>query len=177
MTRIRNVSAAAAAAAILLTGCSSSSPADQAPVPTPLQTPTSAEATAEPAGECSVLMIDGKLRILADGWSLVVAAKGESDEEDMLKTFQDGVDGVVEDFDDADGCEGSKESTAAAYLDVKTSVLAAQILVEQPEDGVYDDVAAAGNALLNETGVDGARFIEAACHGSVEETADCTALS
>jgi len=30
--------------------------------------------------------------------------------------------------------------------------------------------AAAGNALLDDTGVDGAQFIEAACHMSVEET-------
>jgi hypothetical protein len=47
-------------------------------------------------------MIDGKLRILADSWSSVVAAKGESDEEDMLKEFQDGASDVVEDFEDAD---------------------------------------------------------------------------
>lgn len=169
----------------LIAACSSSGAADQAPVPTqaaltptPLQTPTSTEVTAEPAGgECSPLMIDGKLRILADSWSLVVAAKGESDEEDMLKEFQDGASDMVEDFEDADGCKGSKESTAAAALNYQTSILAAQILVEQPEDRVYDDVAAAGNALLDETGVDGAQFIEAACHGSVEETADCTALS
>jgi hypothetical protein len=168
----------------LIAACSSSGAADQAPVPTqaaltptPLQTPTSTEVTAEPAGgECSPLMIDGKLRILADSWSLVVAAKGESDEEDMLKEFQDGASDMVEDFEDADGCKGSKESTAAAELNYQTSILAAQILVEQPEDRVYDDVAA-GNALLDETGVDGAQFIEAACHGSVEETADCTALS
>jgi hypothetical protein len=129
----------------LIAACSSSGAADQAPVPTqaaltptPLQTPTSTEVTAEPAGgECSPLMIDGKLRILADSWSLVVAAKGESDEEDMLKEFQDGASDMVEDFEDADGCKGSKESTAAAELNYQTSILAAQILVEQPEDRVY----------------------------------------
>jgi hypothetical protein len=41
-------------------------------------------------------------------------------------------------------------------------------LVEKQEARVYDD--AAGNALLDDTGVDGAQFIEAACHRSVEET-------
>jgi hypothetical protein len=40
-------------------------------------------------------------------------------------------------------------------------------LVEKQEARVY---AAAGNALLDDTGVDGAQFIEAACHRSVEET-------
>jgi hypothetical protein len=39
-------------------------------------------------------------------------------------------------------------------------------LVEKQEARVY----AAGNALLDDTGVDGAQFIEAACHRSVEET-------
>jgi hypothetical protein len=29
-------------------------------------------------------------------------------------------------------------------------MLAAQILVERPEDRIYDDIAAAGNALLDE---------------------------
>jgi hypothetical protein len=38
-------------------------------------------------------------------------------------------------------------------------------LVEKQEARVY---AAAGNALLDDTGVDGAQFIEAACHRSVE---------
>jgi hypothetical protein len=56
-------------------------------------------------------------------------------------------------------------------------ILAAQILVERPEDRVYDDIAAAGNVLLDELEVGGAQFIEAACNGSVGETADCAALS
>jgi hypothetical protein len=77
----------------------------------------------------------------------------------------------------ADGCNGTTESMAAADLDYKTSILAAQILVERPEDRVNDDIAAAGNALLDELEVDGAQFIEAACNGSVGETADCAALS
>jgi hypothetical protein len=77
----------------------------------------------------------------------------------------------------ADGCNGTTESTAAADLDYKTSILAAQILVERPEDRICDDIAAAGNALLDELEVDGAQFIEAACNGSVGETADCAALS
>jgi hypothetical protein len=75
------------------------------------------------------------------------------------------------------GCKGTKESTAAADLDYKTSILAAQILVERPEDHrIYDDIAAAGNALLDQSEVGGAQSIEAACHGSVAETADCTTL-
>jgi hypothetical protein len=40
-------------------------------------------------------------------------------------------------------------------------------LVKKQEARVY---AATGNALLDDTGVDGAQFIEAACHRSVEET-------
>jgi hypothetical protein len=56
-------------------------------------------------------------------------------------------------------------------------ILAAQILVERPEDRIYDDIAAAGNALRDELEVDGAQFIEAACNGSVGQTADCAALS
>jgi hypothetical protein len=36
----------------------------------------------------------------------------------------------------ADRCNGTKESTAAADLDYKTSILAAQILVERPEDRI-----------------------------------------
>jgi hypothetical protein len=42
---------------------------------------------------------------------------------------------------------------------------------------VYDDIAATSNALFDESEVDGAQFIEAACNGSVGETADCAALS
>ena len=71
---------------------------------------------------------------------------------------------------DADGCNGTKESTAAADLDYKPSILAAQILVERREDR-YDDIAAASNALLDEWEVDGAQFIEAACNG--ERWGDC----
>jgi hypothetical protein len=41
-------------------------------------------------------------------------------------------------------------------------ILAAQILVERPEDRIFDDIAAAGNALRDELEVDGAQFIEAA---------------
>jgi hypothetical protein len=41
-------------------------------------------------------------------------------------------------------------------------------LVEKQEARVCD-AAAAGNALLDDTGVDGAQFIKAACHRSVEE--------
>jgi hypothetical protein len=41
---------------------------------------------------------------------------------------------AVEHFHDADGCKGTKESTAAGGLDYKTTILAAQILVERPED-------------------------------------------
>jgi hypothetical protein len=43
------------------------------------------------------------------------------------------VSDVVEDFHDADGCRGTKEPTPAADLDYKTSILAAQILVERPK--------------------------------------------
>jgi hypothetical protein len=50
-------------------------------------------------------------------------------------------------------------------------------LLERPEDRVNDDIAAAGNVLLDELEVGGAQFIEAACNGSVGETADCAALS
>jgi hypothetical protein len=62
-------------------------------------------------------------------------------------------------------------------LTTRHPILAAQILVERPEDRICDDIAAAGNALLDELEVDGAQFIEAACSGSVGETADCAALS
>jgi hypothetical protein len=95
----------------------------------------------------------------------------------VLKEFQDGVTRGRRGLHNADGCNGTKESTAAADLDYKTSILAAQILVERPEDRVYDDIAAVGNALLDELEVDGAQFIEATCNGSVGETADCAALS
>jgi hypothetical protein len=71
----------------------------------------------------------------------------------------------------ADGCNGTKESTAAADLDYKTAILAAQILVERPEDRVCDDIAAAGDVLRDELEVDCAQFIEAG-NGSVGETAD-----
>jgi hypothetical protein len=94
-----------------------------APEPTPPAATTatpSAEATTAPAGECSPLMIDGKLRVLADSWAQVIAARGESDEGDMLKEFQDGLDGVIEDFDGEDSCEGSNASTAAAYLEISS---------------------------------------------------------
>jgi hypothetical protein len=56
------------------------------------------------------------------------------------------VSDVVEDFHDADVRRGTKRSTAAADLDYKVSILAAQILVERPEDRL-DDLAAVGNAL------------------------------
>jgi hypothetical protein len=95
----------------------------------------------------------------------------------VLKEFQDGVTRGRRGLHNADGCNGTKESTAAADLDYKTSILAAQILVERPEDRVYDDIAAVGNVLLDELEVGGAQFIEAACNGSVGETADCAALS
>jgi hypothetical protein len=42
---------------------------------------------------------------------------------------------------------------------------------------LYGDIAAAGNALLDESEVGGTQFIEAACHRSAGQTADCTALS
>ena len=58
------------------------------------------------------------------------------------------VSDAVEDFHDADGGKGTRRSTAAADLDYKASILAAQILVERPEDRIYDDIAAVGNALL-----------------------------
>jgi hypothetical protein len=80
----------------------------------------------------------------------------------VLKEFQDGVTRGRRGLHNADGCNGTKESTAAADLDYKTSILAAQILVERPEDRIYDDIAAAGNALRDELEVDGAQFIEAA---------------
>jgi hypothetical protein len=104
------------------------SPLPQRRTPPAATTATpSAEATTERAGECSPLMIDGKLRVLAATWGLVIAARGESAERDLLKEFQDGLDGVVKDFDDEDACEGSKQSTAAAYLDTRTAYLAASI--------------------------------------------------
>jgi len=39
--------------------------------------------------------------------------------------------------------------------------------VERPEDCIHDDIAAAGNALFDESEVDGAHFIEAACNGAL----------
>jgi hypothetical protein len=127
-------------------------------------------------GERSPWGTESTLRIFADHWELVVAAKGQSDERDAQGVPRRG-DRGGRGLHDADGCDGTKESTAAADLDDKTPILAAQILVEMPEDRTYDDIASAGNALLDELEVDGAQFIEAACHGSVGETADCTALS
>jgi hypothetical protein len=71
------------------------------------------------------------------------------------------VSDVVEDFT-TPMAGRTKRSTAAADLDYKTAILAAQILVERPEDRIYDDIAAAGNALRDELEVDCAQFIEAA---------------
>ena len=127
-------------------------------------------------GECSPWGTESTLRKLADDWELVVAAKGQSDERDAQGVPRRG-DRDGRGLHDADGCDGTKESTAAADLDYKTSILAAQILVERPEDRICDDIAGVGNALLDELEVDGAQFIEAACNGSIGETADCVALS
>ena len=91
----------------------------------------------------------------------MVAAKCQSDEREMLTEFQTG-ERRGRGLSRRRCRQGHDEVDGSSCLDYKTSILAAQILVERPEDRIYDDIAAAGNALLDEAEVGGARFIEAA---------------
>jgi hypothetical protein len=127
-------------------------------------------------------MIGGTLRLLAEQWSLVIAAKGESDEREMIKDFQDSLKhDVYQELDRADGC--GEEAVAAADLQAETAFLAAGVIISSntggkpPGDDQYDKVASKGNTLLDQMGVSGARFIKAKCHGHVDETTNCTALT
>ena len=71
----------------------------------------------------------------------------QSYEREMLKEFQTG-ERRGRGLSRRRWRRATKRSTAAADLDYKASILAAQILVERPEDRIYDDIAAVGNALL-----------------------------
>jgi hypothetical protein len=94
----------------------------------------------------------------------------------LLKEFQGGVTEVVED--------STKPMPATAPRSRRQRLI---LTTRHPswqrrswsrgQKIVYTTIAAAGNALLDELEVDDAQFIEAACNGSIGETADCAALS
>jgi hypothetical protein len=166
---------------IFLTSCTNSDVAEntQTPSPSPTlatsaqptpTTPTPSTAISKCLDNPELITMESTLRLLADQWSIVIAAKGESDEQERIKEFQEDLKyDVYEELDQASGC--GKETVASAELQFEASLLSFE-----PENAQYDKVAVAGNALLDQMGVTDAQFIKAKCHGHVDETAGCTAI-
>ncbi len=68
----------------------------------------------------------------------------------------------------------------AASLNFEATLLAVPLKLSPPVDtdeGQYQDVADAGNAVVESFGAEGMNFISPDCHGKVNDTAVCTALA
>jgi len=111
---------------------------------------------------------------------LTNAAKGQDDESKYVIDFADEAEKVFDDIDDEDGCEATHLTSDAAALNADATLLATYFKIQppsKPEDSQYGAVAKAGNNLFRTVGIDDARLIPAKCHGQVNESEECTALS
>lgn len=116
---------------------------------------------------------------MAESWSLVVAAKGASDEAKYVIDFADQAKKFHDEVDKGAACDGTQLATDTAELNFEATLLAAPFKIQppsNPEEDQYGPVTKAGNRLLKSAGIEGTKFISPNCHGRVEETTSCTAL-
>lgn len=168
-------------AAIALTACSASPEVAAPPVessvpsvaastvsPSPSSTPIAAEDTYSEKNGCEG-GFDSNLAILAGGWAIVVASKGESDGPGYVVGFAEDVEDLVDDIDDAD-CATTEQDVAAANLNLEAQLLALPFNITPPGEGdeeQYQVVAEAAQELAETLGVDDVLFIDVDCKGRV----------
>lgn len=166
------------AAAVLLTSCTTADEpkgADSAASPA-LASPTETVTVTEAPEVVCEPPHPAMINLLARSWDLVVASKGASDHPERVENFGEDADELVEDFEDG-GCEDTDAMAAAAMLSYETSVLSAYALSGmEPEVGMYRAVSREGSQLVAASGIDGTRFIDVGCVGSVGKTAECSSL-
>jgi hypothetical protein len=95
----------------------------------------------------------------------------------MLKEFQDGVTEVVEDFTTPIAATAPRSRRQRLILTTRHPSWQRRSWSRGQKIVYATTSPPPATCFLNELEVDGAQFIEAACNGSVGETADCAALS
>lgn len=176
-----NVLLAAVSTALIVSGCSGAeSSAEGTPAPTSPTTtvpsPTATVTVTETADETCVPPQPASINLLARSWDLVVASKGARDHAELVDSFAQDAEELLEDFEDGK-CDDTDAMAAAAMLNYNTAVLAAYVtLPSGPKVSMYDDITRSGNKLVDAMGIEGTQFIDVACVGSVDDSPECSSL-
>lgn len=173
---MRRLTAALTTTLLVTLTCCAADPAVSPSVSPPAVTTTAPRPSPSPvnAAGCGD-QFDTRALLLADRWSLVVAARGASDELDMAEGFAEAAKDLNDDVKDADCDAELAVATAAVPFEIAVLIAYLSAGTESPSD-TYESVAEAGNAVLDQMQMTDAQFIGPDCTGKVGDTPECTAV-